>query len=114
MEPETLPETPAPDLDPWAPTPEGQVIANTPAPDTEPGVTDSTPDASPETADPVIADPEDTVTFVSTQREPNEFAVMDIRSYALNDGRIAWTMSPEDAERFERHYFVVTGRIERA
>jgi hypothetical protein len=51
------------------------------------------------------------VVFRSVARESYEFAVMDIPSELGLEGHLTWTVPAEDADRFERHWFVQNGRI---
>lgn len=51
------------------------------------------------------------VVFRSVARESYEFPVMDIPSELGLEGHLTWTVPAEDADRFERHWFVQNGRI---
>lgn len=55
---------------------------------------------------------DDKVRFNSASPEDNEFEVMGIYPRRDDTRRyLIWEMDAETAERFERHYFVVSGRI---
>lgn len=114
-EPAVEPTPDAPDAD----TPEttDPVILEPAAPSQSP-----TEDAAPaaEVAAPAAqetvapAEDPDVVLFRSTMPETNQFEVMSVYPRRDDTSRyLIWSMDAETAERFERHYFVTSGRIAR-
>ena len=54
------------------------------------------------------------VVYESREKEPSMFEAAEywpIRNHA--NGRLEWSVPASDVERFERHFFVQTGRIVR-
>ena len=54
------------------------------------------------------------VVYESREKEPSMFEAAEywpVRNHS--NGRLEWTVPANDVERFERHFFVQTGRIVR-
>ena len=64
-------------------------------------------------SDPEVPAKTDSVVFVSCSPEHYGFEVMGLIGHKGEDGHVRWKMSAADAENFERHWHVVSGRIAR-
>ena len=83
------------------------IAAAQPAPEPEP---------EPEVpADPAAKEelPPDVAIFVSFEREPQEFEIIDLRPERTEGRRLLWRVPLDQAERFASHHHVVTGRVRR-
>ena len=49
--------------------------------------------------------------FVSREPEVTQFDFDTARPFQLADGRLAWTMTPEEGERVMNHHFIKVQRI---
>ena len=54
------------------------------------------------------------ITFESREKEASMFKVMDIRpTRNFSTGRLEWEVPADTVELFEKHHFVMNGRIAR-